>query len=144
MFDSTTLDSPAREASPKPTSLRAAAPALIALSLAMLVEMVDNSVLNVALPTIGRDLHSGTGGLQWIISAYSLTFGALLLVGGSLGDRLGRRRVLAVGPARLRRGGRARAVRALDRRADRRAGGERRVRGADRAGDDVADVSAVR
>ena len=99
MFDSSIeLDPPAELAStPKPTSLLAAAPALVALSLAMLVEMVDNSVLNVALPTIGRDLHSGTSGLQWIISAYSLTFGALLLVGGSLGDRLGRRRVLQWG-----------------------------------------------
>lgn len=83
--------------SPKPTSLRAAAPALLALSLAMLVEMVDNSVLNVALPTIGRDLDTGPSGLQWIVSAYSLTFGGLLLVGGSLGDRLGRRRALLWG-----------------------------------------------
>lgn len=81
----------------KPTSLRAAAPALIALCLTMLVEMVDNSVLNVALPTIGRDLDAGPTGLQWMVSAYSLTFGGLLMVGGTLGDRLGRRRALLWG-----------------------------------------------
>lgn len=86
-------------APPRPTELRAAAPALIALCLAMLVEMVDNSVLNVALPTIGRDLDAGPTDLQWIVSAYSLTFGGLLLVGGTLGDKFGRRRVLLWGLA---------------------------------------------
>lgn len=84
---------------PAPTSLRAAAPALLALCLAMLVEMVDNTVLNVALPTIGRDLRVGATGLQWIVGAYSLTFGGLLMIGGTLGDRLGRRRVLMWGLA---------------------------------------------
>jgi len=84
---------------PAPTSLRAAAPALFALCLAMLVEMVDNSILTVALPTIGRDLGVGATGLQWIVGAYSLTFGGLLLVGGTLGDKLGRRRVLLWGLA---------------------------------------------
>lgn len=81
----------------KPTSLRAAAPALLALCLTMLVEMVDNSVLTVALPTIGRDLAVGPTGLQWIVGAYSLTFGGLLMIGGTLGDKLGRRRMLLVG-----------------------------------------------
>ncbi len=65
----------------------------------MLVEMVDNSILTVALPTIGRDLGVGATGLQWIVGAYSLTFGGLLLVGGTLGDKLGRRRVLLWGLA---------------------------------------------
>ncbi len=83
----------------KPQSLRAAAPALLALCLTMLVEMIDNSVLNVALPTIGRDLGAGPTGLQWIVAGYSLTFGGLLLVGGTLGDRLGRRRMLLWGLA---------------------------------------------
>ena len=68
----------------------------------MLVEMVDNSILTVALPTIGRDLHVGATGLQWIVGAYSLTFGGLLLIGGTLGDTLGRRRMLLVGTGRLR------------------------------------------
>lgn len=82
-----------------PASLRLAAPALLALCLTMLVEMVDNSILNVALPTIGRDLAVGATGLQWIVGAYSLTFGGLLLIGGTLGDKLGRRRMLLWGLA---------------------------------------------
>lgn len=86
-----------RVASTKPTTLLAAWPALLALCLTMLVEMLDNTLLTVALPTIGRDLVSGTTGLQWMVAAYSLTFGGLLLVGGSLGDRFGRKRMLVLG-----------------------------------------------
>lgn len=82
-----------------PRSLRAAWPALLGLCLAMLVEMVDNSILNVALPTIGRDLHASPTDLQWIVGAYSLTFGGLLMVGGTIGDKLGRRRTLLTGLA---------------------------------------------
>jgi EmrB/QacA subfamily drug resistance transporter len=81
------------------TSLRAAWIPLAALCLAFFVEMVDNTLLTIALPTIGRDLGSGTTGLQWVTGAYSLTFGGLLLTAGSLADRLGRRRVLLVGLA---------------------------------------------
>ncbi|MCW2994629.1 MAG: tetracycline resistance efflux pump [Conexibacter sp.] len=78
-------------------SLRAAWIPLAALCLAFFVEMVDNTLLSIALPTIGRDLGSGTTRLQWVTGAYSLTFGGLLLTAGSLADRLGRRRVLLVG-----------------------------------------------
>ncbi|MER6790129.1 MFS transporter [Streptomyces sp. NPDC000658] len=81
------------------TSLRAAWVPLAALCLAFFVEMVDNTLLSIALPTIGRDLGSGTTALQWVTGAYSLTFGGLLLTAGSLADRLGRRRVLLVGLA---------------------------------------------
>src|SRR3954449_11451309 len=81
------------------TSLRAAWIPLAALCLAFFVEMVDNTLLSIALPTIGRDLGSGTAALQWVVSAYSLTFGGLLLTAGSVADRLGRRRVLLVGVA---------------------------------------------
>jgi EmrB/QacA subfamily drug resistance transporter len=81
------------------TSLRAAAIPLFALCLAFFVEMVDNTLLTIALPTIGRDLGSGTTALQWVTGAYSLTFGGLLLTAGSAADRLGRRRVLLVGLA---------------------------------------------
>jgi MFS family permease len=81
------------------TSLRAAWIPLFALCLAFFVEMVDNTLLTIALPTIGRDLGSGTTGLQWVTGAYSLTFGGLLLTAGSVADRLGRRRVLLVGLA---------------------------------------------
>src|SRR6188768_4378419 len=78
-------------------SLRAAWIPLSALCLAFFVEMVDNTLLSIALPTIGRDLGSGTTALQWVTGAYSLTFGGLLLTAGSMADRLGRRRVLLVG-----------------------------------------------
>src|SRR4051794_31001176 len=80
-------------------SLRAAWIPLAALCLAFFVEMVDNTLLAIALPTIGRDLGSGTTGLQWVTGAYSLTFGGLLLTAGSVADRFGRRRVLQVGLA---------------------------------------------
>src|SRR5690349_20940986 len=80
-------------------SLRAAWIPLAALCLAFFVEMADNTLLSIALPTIGRDLGSGTTALQWVTGAYSLTFGGLLLTAGSLADRLGRRRVLLVGLA---------------------------------------------
>jgi MFS transporter, DHA2 family, multidrug resistance protein len=72
-------------------------PIMVALMLASAVIMVDNSVLNVALPTIGRDLHVGIAQLQWVVTAYSLTFGGLLLTTGNLSDRLGRKRVLVAG-----------------------------------------------
>lgn len=97
---STTATTPlaAAPASPRVyTSLRAAWIPLAALCLAFFVEMVDNTLLSIALPTIGRDLGSGTTGLQWVTGAYSLTFGGLLLTAGSIADRFGRRRVLMVG-----------------------------------------------
>src|ERR671937_310368 len=72
-------------------SLRAAWIPLAALCLAFFVEMVDNTLLTIALPTIGRDLGSGTTALQWVSGAYSLTFGGLLLTAGSAADRLRRR-----------------------------------------------------
>jgi MFS family permease len=78
-------------------SLRAAWIPLAALCLAFFVEMVDNTLLSIALPTIGRSLGAGTTALQWVTGAYSLTFGGLLLTAGSMADRLGRRRVLLVG-----------------------------------------------
>src|SRR6478735_6310401 len=81
------------------TSLRAAWIPLAALCLAFFVEMVDNTLLAIALPTIGRDLGSGTTALQWVTGAYSLTFGGLLLTAGSMADRFGRRRVLLIGLA---------------------------------------------
>jgi len=88
---------------PPPTrtypSLRAAWIPMFALCLAFFVEMVDNTLLTIALPTIGRDLGAGTTSLQWVTGAYSLTFGGLLLTAGSAADRIGRRRVLSYGLA---------------------------------------------
>ncbi len=78
-------------------SLRAAWIPLAALCLAFFVEMVDNTLLSIALPTIGRHLGSSTTDLQWVTGAYALTFGGLLLTAGSVADRFGRRRVLMIG-----------------------------------------------
>lgn len=79
------------------TSMKAAWIPLAALCLAFFVEMVDNTLLSIALPTIGRDLGGDTTSLQWVTGAYSLTFGGLLLTAGSIADRFGRRRVLQIG-----------------------------------------------
>lgn len=68
-----------------------------ALCLCFFVEMVDNTILTIALPTMGRDLHASTTQLQWVTGAYSLTFASLLLTAGSFADRFGRRRVLMLG-----------------------------------------------
>jgi EmrB/QacA subfamily drug resistance transporter len=58
---------------------------------------LDGTVVNVALPRIGDNLHAGLTSLQWTLNAYTLTLSGLLLLGGSLGDRLGRRRVFVIG-----------------------------------------------
>jgi len=58
---------------------------------------LDGTVVNVALPAIGEDLGASTSSLQWILSAYLLTLASLILLGGSLGDRYGRRRVFSIG-----------------------------------------------
>jgi EmrB/QacA subfamily drug resistance transporter len=60
---------------------------------------LDATVVNVALPTIGKDLHTSLAGLQWTVTAYTLTLAGLILLGGALGDRLGRRRVFLTGVA---------------------------------------------
>ncbi len=59
--------------------------------------MLDMTAVNVALPSIGRDLGATLGGLQWIVSGYTLALAALILLGGSLGDRFGRRRIFVTG-----------------------------------------------
>ena len=58
---------------------------------------LDGTVVNVALPKIGSDLHASTSTLQWILNGYLLTLASLILLGGSLGDRYGRRRVFVIG-----------------------------------------------
>jgi EmrB/QacA subfamily drug resistance transporter len=70
---------------------------LLATVLGSAMASLDATVVNVALPVIGRDLHAGVSGLQWIVTGYMLTLAALLLMGGSLGDHLGRRRVFVAG-----------------------------------------------
>jgi EmrB/QacA subfamily drug resistance transporter len=70
---------------------------LVVLSVSLLVISLDNTILNVALPTIERDLDASAGALQWIVDSYTLVFAGLLLTMGSLGDRFGRRRALVGG-----------------------------------------------
>lgn len=70
---------------------------LAVLSLCLLVISLDNTILNVALPSIQRELGATSGELQWIVDAYVLVFAGLLLTAGSLGDRFGRRRALLFG-----------------------------------------------
>ena len=61
------------------------------------VAFLEATVVNVALPEIGRDLDADTAGLQWVLNGYLLTLASLILLGGSLGDRLGRRRIFNLG-----------------------------------------------
>src|SRR4051812_47469774 len=82
---------------PAPRSLREAWVALAGLSAVFLFEMLDNSILNVALPTIGRELSASTTTLQWITGAYAVVFGGLMLAFGALADRFGRRRIMLIG-----------------------------------------------
>ncbi len=70
---------------------------LIAVSVAIFMLLLDITVVNVALPTIHRALHSSFADLQWVVDAYSLTLAAFLLTAGSLADLLGRKRVFTVG-----------------------------------------------
>jgi EmrB/QacA subfamily drug resistance transporter len=71
--------------------------ALAVLCVSLLIVTLDNTVLNVALPTLVRDLHATTTELQWIVDAYVMVFAGLLLVAGSLADRVGRKRVFLAG-----------------------------------------------
>src|SRR3712207_3811826 len=70
---------------------------LAVLSISLLVISLDNTILNVALPTIERDLDASASDLQWIVDSYTLVFAGLLLTMGSLGDRFGRRIALVGG-----------------------------------------------
>src|SRR6266496_2353127 len=71
--------------------------ALLAVSYFMTI--IDLTIVNVSLPTIGRDLHFSETSLQWVVTAYALTFGGFLLLGGRAADVLGRRRLLMAGMA---------------------------------------------
>ncbi|HET6642951.1 MAG TPA: MFS transporter [Gaiellaceae bacterium] len=72
---------------------------LAAVSLGLFMIMLDNTVVNVALPSIERDLSARLSELEWIVSGYALTFAAFLLTGGKLADLLGRRRIFVIGLA---------------------------------------------
>jgi EmrB/QacA subfamily drug resistance transporter len=73
--------------------------ALAITSVAAFMVTLDNLVVTTAIPVIRQDLHAGLSGLQWTVNAYTLTFAVLLLTGAAMGDRFGRRRLLAIGVA---------------------------------------------
>src|SRR5688500_4560725 len=70
---------------------------LVATILGSGIALLDATVVNVALPAIEDDLGGGLAGQQWVVNAYLLTLGSMILVGGSLGDLYGERRVFAIG-----------------------------------------------
>jgi|SRR5437016_31956 len=70
---------------------------LLLLSLVQFMDVLDASILNIALPSIRRDLHFSQQSLQWVVNGYILTYGGFLLLGGRVADLLGRRRVLVTG-----------------------------------------------
>jgi MFS family permease len=84
----------ADELSPRRKSL-----VLAICCISMVVVVMDISIVNVALPAMGRDLHTSESGLQWAVDAYSLVLAGFLVLAGSTADRVGRRRVFQVGLA---------------------------------------------
>ena len=87
--------------SPRPaadlSSARGKNLALILLAMTQFVVVIDASIVNVALPSIGSHLHFSRDDLTWVVNAYTLTFGGFLLLGGRLADLLGRRRMFMIG-----------------------------------------------
>ncbi len=71
--------------------------ALVVVCLAQLMIVLDTTIVNVALPSIQRDLHFTQGNLTWVINAFLVTFGSFLLLAGRLGDLIGRKRVFLAG-----------------------------------------------
>jgi MFS family permease len=67
------------------------------LGVTYLITTIDLTIINVSVPTIGRDLHFSSTSLQWVVTAYALMFGGFLLLGGRVADLLGRRRTLMLG-----------------------------------------------
>jgi EmrB/QacA subfamily drug resistance transporter len=70
---------------------------LLATVLGSSLAFIDATVVNIALPAIGRDMHSDAAGLQWTVNGYALSLASLILLGGSLGDRYGRKRMFMIG-----------------------------------------------
>jgi MFS family permease len=93
-------DAPAGRASAGPapaTGNRRLGLALVVIATAQLMVVLDATIVNVALPHIERALGFSGSGLEWVVNAYAVTFGGLLLLGGRAGDILGRRRVFVFG-----------------------------------------------
>jgi EmrB/QacA subfamily drug resistance transporter len=86
-----------RASSPPQDTPRAKNLALALLAMTQFVLVIDASIVNVAMPSIGRALHFSQADLSWVVNAYTLTFGGFLLLGGRLADLLGRRRMFMIG-----------------------------------------------
>src|SRR3954447_16522588 len=71
--------------------------ALLFIAITQLMVFLDGAIMNIALPSAQHDLHFTDGGRQWVITAYGLAFGGLLILGGRLGDLWGRKRVFVTG-----------------------------------------------
>ncbi len=95
---------------------------LIACILGSGIALLDGTVVNVALPTIQRALGGGLAAQQWVVNGYLLTLGSLILIGGSLGDLFGERRVFALGVAGFGAASALCAVAPIDRGPGRRRG----------------------
>jgi len=80
-----------------PLTSRRRAVVLATVCLAVFAIDLDTTIINVALPSLSRQLSAGTSTRQWVVDGYSLAFAALVLTGGSIGDRFGRRPVLLLG-----------------------------------------------
>ena len=78
----------------KPRNLNVA---LVVIALAQLMVVLDVAIVNVALPSIQRELHFASADLEWVVNAYAIAFGGLLLFGGRTGDLFGRRRMFVIG-----------------------------------------------
>src|SRR5438270_11412556 len=93
MAEETGGGDPMNSAGPDPRRWQA----LALVCVAFFMTVLDVSIVNVALPSIGRSLHFSQTGLQWVITAYAITFGGFLLLGGRTADILGRKRIFLVG-----------------------------------------------
>jgi MFS family permease len=81
----------------EPTEVHSKGLALLLLAMTQFVVVLDASIVNVALPSIGADLDFSQDDLSWVVNAYTLTFGGFLLLGGRMADLLGRRRMFISG-----------------------------------------------
>jgi MFS family permease len=77
---------------------------LLICSMSLLIVGLDVTIVNVALPSIGREFHAPLSGLQWTVDAYTLVLASLLMLSGSTADRLGRRRTFVIGLRAVQRG----------------------------------------
>src|SRR5262245_62049152 len=94
---STTKRQQAEYLSTDPITASAQRWTLVAMIIASSMSFIDGTVVNVALPALQANLNATITDVQWVIEAYALFLGALILVGGSLGDQLGRRKVFLAG-----------------------------------------------